>query len=458
LGGQRVINEFNVEDIESCANELHLKKARDRNELTIEHIIFAHPLIYCHLKHLFMLIFKHGHVPSEFKIGVITPVIKDKKKDVNDVDNYRPVTIISVISKLFEMCIYKRIGECLGVTGLQFGFVKDGGCEKSIFTVQNVVNYYVKRKSDVYVATLDASAAFDRVNIYGLLSKLIDRNVSFDVIRVLISWYCVSHACVRLGNVYTDYIDIKSGIKQGGIMSPILYNVYVDDLMANLLKETLGCTIGGMSYGVIFYADDILLMGASVRKVQKMIEKCGDYGRKYGISFNPKKSKWFCTKVYGNCDNVNFMLNGDVIEHESVSFVYLGVKLLMKRDKLVVDVNERIRKFNSSAYSVLLSSNDLTEVVRCEIIVKKCMPVLLYGLGYSDLCKDDLYKLYVAYRKIFRYIFKLSSRAHISDLLAIFGIKSVYALLEEKWNSILRRNLISRFVEVQFLANCCIRK
>ena len=61
--------------------------------------------------------------------------------------------------------------------GMQYGFVKNGGCDKAIFVVQNVVNYYMKRHTNVYIVTLDASAAFDRVNVYALLSKLIDKNV-----------------------------------------------------------------------------------------------------------------------------------------------------------------------------------------------------------------------------------------------------------------------------------------
>ena len=115
----------------------------------------------------------------------------------------------------------------------------------------------MKRQSDVYIVTLDATAAFDRVNAYGLLSKLIDRSVAFDIIRVLYSWYCSSQACIRTMGYCMQYIDINSGLKQGGILSPLFY-VYVDDLMKQLSCEKLGCTIGGINYGTIFYAGDIV--------------------------------------------------------------------------------------------------------------------------------------------------------------------------------------------------------
>ena len=91
------VSECSVEFIEKCVQELHLKRACDINALTVEHIVYAHPIVYSHLKQLFDLIVRHGHVPSDFKIGVISPVIKDARKDVSSVDNYRSVTIISVI-------------------------------------------------------------------------------------------------------------------------------------------------------------------------------------------------------------------------------------------------------------------------------------------------------------------------------------------------------------------------
>ena len=72
---------FSVEEIEKAAKQINTKKAGDRNELKIEHIIHAYPNIYYHIKKLFDLIIKYGYVPVDFKLGVIAPVIKDKRKE-----------------------------------------------------------------------------------------------------------------------------------------------------------------------------------------------------------------------------------------------------------------------------------------------------------------------------------------------------------------------------------------
>ena len=93
--------DFSVEEVELSTPQLNTDRAGDRNSLSVEHVLIAHPIIYKHLCALFSLIMIHGHVSSEFKAGVITPVIKDYIKSLLNVDNYRPVTIISVLSKIF---------------------------------------------------------------------------------------------------------------------------------------------------------------------------------------------------------------------------------------------------------------------------------------------------------------------------------------------------------------------
>ena len=69
---------------------------------------------------------------------------------------------------------------------------------------------------------------------------------------------------------------------------------------------------------------------------------------------------------------------------------------------LTIDVEDRIHKFNMTAYDVLLHISDLNEVIRCELIVKKCLPVLLYGIGGVAITNREIYKLHIAYRKIYR--------------------------------------------------------
>ena len=104
------------------------------------------------------------------------------------------------------------------------------------------------------------------------------------------------------------------------------------------------------------------------------------------------------------------------------SIAYPGVKLIMKKNILTVDVDDRLKKFNMSAYNVLISTKDLSEVLISEIIVKKCLLVLLRGMGETEV---PISKMHISYRKIFRYIFHLSLRSPIAELLDVFGIVAI---------------------------------
>ena len=127
-----------------------------------------------------------------------------------------------------------------------------------------------------------------------------------------------------------------------------------------------------------------------------------------------------------------FDINGVAIQNVGSSINYLGVNLIVCNNVLTIDDEDRIRKFNMAAYDVLLNTSDLNEVIRCKIIFKQCLPVLLCGIGGVSITNRDIYKLHIAYKIIYRYIFKMSLRASISDLLNAFDITPIVELIEYK--------------------------
>ena len=111
----------------------------------------------------------------------------------------------------------------------------------------------------VFTCFLDASKAFDRVNHSLLFDKLCARGVPFYLIRLLVYWYEHQRMCVRWGRVYSSSFTVTNGVRQGGILSPYLFNVYVDDLSVKLNSCHVGCYYSGGCINHLMYADDLSL-------------------------------------------------------------------------------------------------------------------------------------------------------------------------------------------------------
>ena len=96
---------------------------------------------------------------------------------------------------------------------------------------------------------------------------------------------------VRWGEIVSSQFSVSNGVKQGGVMSPVLFTVYLDNLLKNLRQRNIGCEIGATYLGVFGYADDLTLLCPSISGLNEMLKICEDYASDYNIIFNAKKSK-----------------------------------------------------------------------------------------------------------------------------------------------------------------------
>ena len=114
------------------------------------------------------------------------------------------------------------------------------------------------------VCALDLSRAFDKVNYFTLFSKLMEKNLPKLLIETISNWYLKCSAVVRWGDTLSQTFMINSGVRQGGILSPILFTFYFNDIIRKLEQHGQGCHIPHRFLGCLLYADDILLIANSV--------------------------------------------------------------------------------------------------------------------------------------------------------------------------------------------------
>ena len=166
----------------------------------------------------------HGHMPSALMKTAIVPILKNRQGDTSD-KNYRPIAIVTAMSKILELCIMKLIETHLVTNDNQFGFKRQHGTDLCIFTVKSVIKYYNLCNSPVFTCFLDASKAYDRVNHWTLFKNLLKRSVSIIVVRMLMFWYSKQKVCIRWGTKMSSYFNIS--IKTNNVLSWNILSIFI---------------------------------------------------------------------------------------------------------------------------------------------------------------------------------------------------------------------------------------
>ena len=146
--------------------------------------------------------------------------------------------------------------EHLSTSQHQYGFKKSSSTVHALHCLREIVNYYVNNDSRVYCTFLDASKAFDRLVHAGLFLKLIQRHIPIVFLEIIMFWYNNLQCRVKWDDCFSAWFSITAGVRQGGILSPDFYSIYVDDLLLRLESTGKGCHFYRVFAAALFYADD----------------------------------------------------------------------------------------------------------------------------------------------------------------------------------------------------------
>ena len=170
------------------------------------------------------------------------------------------VSIDTRIAELKEKCFALKIESSsyrlevyLWTNDNQFSFKSVHSTDLCIYDLSEFIEYFKSRSTSVYVAFLDASKAFDKISHWTLFRKLIDRGVPLYLVIILCYWYQKQEMTVRWGVCISDSFKITNDVRQGGTLSPQLFNIYIDGLSDILNKSSVGGSIGGKRINHMLY-------------------------------------------------------------------------------------------------------------------------------------------------------------------------------------------------------------
>jgi len=412
---------FTNADVKVAIKNLKMGKSAGFDGIFAEHFKYADDIICTYLSMLFNAMIMHGYIPNSIMYTIIVPIVKDKKALLNSKDNYRPVALTSIISKILEIVLLNLIEDELQSNFNQFGFKKKLGADICIFSLQQIIEFYKSQNTPVYVCFLDASKAFDRVNHWTLFKKLLKRKLPILIVRLIVFWYTKQECCVRWGSSLSNPFNVTNGVRQGGILSPILFNLYMNDLSIMLNESKIGCKINGRMCNHLMYADDTCIVAPCPSALKKLLDICCVFAEQHSVKFNGKKSKYICFKTK-SCKKMhvpNMSLGCEIVPIvEKVK--YLGVIITSQ-----LDSNDDIARHTKCIYT---QGNILISKFRyCSESVKICLFKTfissMYGSQIWTVFNDNVFKkASVAYNNVFRHLLAIPKGVSMSQYYMFNGV------------------------------------
>ena len=229
----------------------------------------------------------------------------------------------------------------------------------------------------------------------------------------------------RWGNACSECFHVKCGTKQGGILSPDFFSIYIDDLIIILRAKGIGCHILNLFIACILFADDMTLLAPTRDTMQQLLNMCVEYCSEFCLRFNVKKTK---VMIFGkNSASIDSLaqlnLGGQDIKFVS-SCKYLGFHIISGKH-FKFSVHEDLCSFFGSVNSVLTCLSQPRENVQLQLLYTNCVPRLTYGAAVKEPTASEKHQLNVALNNAVRKIFGFRRWESIRYLREFYNYDSI---------------------------------
>ena len=391
--------EINVHDVKKAVKHLKQDKSDGDKGLMSNMILNAPVEWYRQLAKLFTAMNIHGHYCKELCKATICSLPKDLRSNLCDDKNYRGIALSSAINKVFDWIILVKFKDGFATSDLQFAYKQGMSTSLCTLTMKEIATYYTSKRGHVYAALLDASKAFDRLRYDKLFEILLTRNLPPDVLRLLFDMYENQLCRTRWESADSMYFSTINGIRQGGVASPILFTLYMEELIKKLEEKEVGCHIGREYFGCLVYADDVTLLAPTASALQKMLNTCEEFGAEFDVCYNPEKS--VCISFGDANVNPAMSLCGKNLKWQN-EVKHLGNIINCKLDDCD-DICSKKCDFISRVNAVNTNYASAPWYVRKKLLISKCCS--FYGSQIWRL--DKVSNLVVCWRKAARRVLRI---------------------------------------------------
>ena len=404
----------------------------DGNNISSDHLKQAPNELHSWLARFFTSLVRHTYMPNIFSEALLIPIPKPGK-DSSRVNNYRLIAIASMLSKVLEWAILLTYS--FSSCDLQMGFKPGLSTTMATAVVKAVVRQHRATKSPVFAALLDASRAFDTIDHGRLFRELLNSGCPKVLVLFLLQWYCDQSMSVRWKSSVSSSFKCSNGVRQGGVMSPVLFAIYLDALLLRLKKLGIGCHYGDIYSGAIAYADDVILLAPSAYALRCMLKIASDFGSETNIHYNGTKTQFI---IFNDTSKTSpdITFEGSLLSPVS-TVTHLG-HILQSDLGDTSDILDRVSKTARKSAVTLQRFWGCDSSVKSKLVLSFCYT--FYGAALWKLDSRELQSVDIGLRKIARRIFSLPYRSSSRVTLLLSDTLGIHNIVANRTESFLRKS------------------
>lgn len=386
------------------------------------------------LAFIFKACIRLSYFPDKWKIAKIVAIPKPQK-DHSKPENYRPISLLSCLSKIFERILLNRLNIHIEakktIPKFQFGFRPQHSTTHQLSRVTQHIKNKITSKQSTGMVLFDGEKAFDTVWHNGLIYKLIKNRVPIHLIKIIASFLKRRKFFVSIKNAKSRTHNIVAGVPQGSCLSPTLYNIFTSDIPSPPNCE-MALFADDLAMFTSFESPDIIII-----TLQTGINIITSYFVKWRIKINgPKTQAIFFTqkRAQQHLPNRNLVVCNSNIDWEN-NVKYLGMQL-DKKLLYITHINSILKKLDTCThiYYPFLNRNSKLSIKNKMIMYKVVfLPIMLYGCSvWCNISDTQKKRLQIKQNKILKMINNLNYRHPTTQLHDTCKIDMITQLIEQR--------------------------
>lgn len=320
-----------LHELSKQINALKNGKAVGIDYVSPEMLKNSTPLARKAILKLYNLVIRSGCFPTMWNKGFITPVFK--KGDQMNPENYRGICVASILGNILCNILKSRILTLLEKNNTlnksQIGFLPKFRTTDHIYTLNTLLEHHVqKTKGRIYACFVDFKKAFDTISHTGMQLKIIESGITGNVYTLIKDMYQHNQCCVKIKDKRTEFFKQGRGVRQGSSLSPILYNIFINDLANTIDQSTCpGIKLQDTIIKCLLFADDLVILSPTREGLQTNLDQLNSYCKKWALSINTEKTKVMTFQKYSAATKETDFRIGQTIIEQVANYNYLGLSI-----------------------------------------------------------------------------------------------------------------------------------